>query len=55
MFVYNIDNYFVRLPEYDYDYDDDGDGDLLDTGAFVNRGLVSILQNFFSVNEGGTK
>ena len=26
-----------------------------DTGAFVNRGLVSMLQNFFSVNDGGTK
>ena len=32
---------FVRLPDYDYDYDDCVSDDLLDTGAFVNRGLDS--------------
>ncbi len=29
------------MPEYDYDYDDCVSDDLLDTGAFVNRGLDS--------------
>ena len=30
-----------RLPDYDYDYEDAASDDLLDTGAFVNRGLDS--------------